>query len=331
MKRLGFALILLCSALFAATYTNPIGDPPIRIGDPFVLQAEGAYYLFGTTARDGFLVQKSTDLVHWQPLGYAWKMTSEPWADGVFWAPEVKFYRGKYYMTYSGRMRGATPARLLTAIAVSDKPEGPYKDLHAPWFDAGYSAIDSDLFVDSDGTPYLYFSRNGARDGYAYGIVYGVEVARDLSKIIGEPVKLLEADQPWEKINWAHNRCNEGPTVLKHKGRYYMTYSANNTGAPGYGVGVATASKPLGPWVKYTDNPILASKLDIGVSSPGHNSITFSPDKKEMFIVYHTHADPGKPAGARVLNIDRLVFDKADRLKVVGPTRSPQPMPSGAR
>jgi hypothetical protein len=26
----------------------------------------------------------------------------------------------------------------------------------------------------------------------------------------------------------------------------------------------------------------------------------------EMFIVYHTHADPRKPSGDRVVNIDRL-------------------------
>mgnify|MGYP003344082713 CR=1 FL=1 len=57
----------------------------------------------------------------------------------------------------------------------------------------------------------------------------------------------------------------------------------------------ATAGQPLGPWVKDPRNPILASRLDIGVSSPGHNSITHSPDGKEMFIVYHSHADPGQP------------------------------------
>jgi len=109
-----------------------------------------------------------------------------------------------------------------------------------------------------------------------------------------------------------------------------MTYSANNTGAPGYGVGYAVADRPLGPWVKSADNPLLSSRLEIGVSSPGHNSIVASPDGKEMFIVYHSHAEPANPRGPRVVNIDRIFFDASGALRVTGPTRSPQPMPSGA-
>jgi GH43 family beta-xylosidase len=236
-------------------------------------------------------------------------------------------------MTYSGRVRGSNPAlwEMRIALAVSDTPEGPYRDLHAPWFDAGYSAIDGHIFVDTGGSPYLYFSRNGSREGYSYGMIYGVALAGDLSKPLGDPVLLAEADQPWERINWARNRCNEGPTVVVHGGRYYMTYSANNTGAPGYGVGYAVADKPLGPWAKSPDNPILAGNAEIGVSSPGHNSIVLSPDGKEMFVVYHAHADPKNPGGPRVVCIDRMAWDNSGRLRITGPTRSPQPMPSGSR
>lgn len=134
---------------------------------------------------------------------------------------------------------------------MSDRPEGPYKDLYAPWFDPGYSVIDADIFVDTDATPYLYFSRNGSQDGYSYGIVYGVKLTRDLAKLVGEPVKLLEASQPWERINWADNRCSEGPTVIKHNGKYLMTYSANHTGRPGYGIGVASVDNNPGQPPRY--------------------------------------------------------------------------------
>ena len=247
------------------------------------------YYLFGTNAsNEGFKCWESTDLVHWTPKGWAYQETDDSWAKSHYWAPEVKEYRGKFYMTYSAMPKKAETPRLLIALAVSDKPEGPYKDLHAPWFDFGYSAIDGHIFVDDDGKPYLYFSRNGVQDGYSFGIIYGVALADDLSKPVGEAVKLMEADQPWEKVRYAENRCNEGAFVLKHKGRYYMTYSANHTGFPHYGIGYATADKPLGPWVKAEENPIAATNLEIGVSGPGHNSITRSPDGKEMFIVYHT-------------------------------------------
>lgn len=41
------------------------------------------------------------------------------------------------------------------------------------------------------------------------------------------------------------------------------------------------------------------------------------------------HTDPKRPSGARVVNIDRIGFDESGRLKIIGPTRSPPPMPSG--
>lgn len=311
------------------TYTNPVGDEPIHMGDPFVVQREGSYYLFGTNApNEGFRCSVSDDLVHWEEKGWAYRETADSWAKSHYWAPEVKRYRGKFYMTYSAMNKASDPPRLLIALAVSDNPEGPYRDLHAPWFDFGYSAIDGHIFVDDDGKPYLYFSGNGVQDGYSFGTMYGVALADDLSKPVGEPMKLMEADQPWEKVRYAENRCNEGAFVLKHGSRYYMTYSANHTCYPHYGVGYATADRPLGPWTKASENPIAATNLDIGVSGPGHNCITTSPDASEMFIVYHTHADAQKPSGDRVVNIDRIGFDESGRLKIKGPTRSPQPMPT---
>ena len=49
-----------------------------------------------------------------------------------------------------------------------------------------------------------------------------------------------------------------------------------------------------------------------------------------MFIVYHSHANPQKPSGERVVNVDRLQFNEEGKLKINGSSRSPQPMPSGA-
>ena len=147
---------------------------------------------------------------------------------------------------------------------------------------------------------------------------------------MGEPAKLVEADQPWEKVRYAESRCNERAFVLQHAGRYYMTYSANHTAYPHDGIGYATADAPLGPWTKAPENPIAATDRALGVSGPGHSCLTASPDGSERFIVYHTHADADAPSGDRVVNIDRIGFDGAGRLAIAGPTRSPQPLPSRA-
>ena len=312
------------------TYTNPVGDS-LYMGDPFVFKHDGTYYLFGTTdSNEGFRCFTSKNLVEWAAVGFAYRKSENSWAQSLFWAPEIEYYQGRFYMTYSGRDRET--GRLLTALAVSDRPEGPYLDLHTPWFDLGYSAIDAHIFVDEDGQPYLYYSKNGAEDGYSFGIIYGVALKTDLSELIGDPVLLLEAEQAWEKIHYDVNRCNEGPFVLKHEGRYHMMYSANHTFMPGYGIGYAVADHPLGPWIKSASNPIAGTDLEAGYSGAGHSSITTSVDGTELFIVYHTHEDPAQPENQiRTVNIDRIRFEADGRLVIEGPTRSPQPFPSGVR
>ncbi len=315
----------------SSTFTNPVtaDGAPIHMGDPYAFRANGSYFLIGTTSEhEGFRMYKSEDLAHWSSLGWVLRKSPGFWASDLFWAPEVHAYRGKFYMVYSGLVATRPAPKLLLGLAVSDKPEGPYTSLHTPWFDFGYSAIDGHLLIDADGKPYLFFSRNGGHT-YASGEVYGVALADDLSKPIGKPRLLIEASQPWELTHPNINQCNEGPTVFRHGNLYYMTYSANDTVNPDYGIGYATATTPLGPWTKSADNPILRTVSGSGISGPGHNSIVASPDGQGLWIVYHTHADPAHPSSDRIVNVDRLSF-AADGSMHVSATRSPQPLPGAS-
>lgn len=315
------------------TYTNPIGD--LRMGDPFVMLHEGRYYLYGTSAGDGFRCWTSTDLVNWRALGHAFRRTRNSWGQKSFWAPEVIHYKGKFYAVYCAQNPDVKRHRIC--IAVSDRPQGPFKELYAPLSEEPIYGIDGHIFVDDDGTPYLFFDKVGVvgnprlepSTGYMYGIIHAVKLAEDLSCPLGEPVLCIQADQEWEEPESMFSRCNEGAFVFKRGDTYYMTYSAGHYARPGYAIGYATAPSPLGPWTKSDANPIVATDVKVGVSGPGHNSITTSPDGKELFMVYHTHGRATPPYGGRVVNIDRLVFDEAGGLRLIGPTRTPQPMPSG--
>jgi beta-xylosidase len=313
-------------------YTNPVGDG-LQIADPFVLQYQGHYYLYGTSAGDGFKAWKSDNLVDWRPVGYVYRRMADSWGTGSYWAPEVVCYNGDFYMVFS--CKGPEGSGLRLALAVSDSPEGPFLDLQVPWFDYNYSCIDGHLFMDTDGTPYLYFEKVGSVGefwndaGYLWGMIFGVKLSPDLLSMTSEPVLCLYPDQPWEHPQSMHARSVEGMTVFKSGNLYYMTYSANHYSDPDYGIGYATATGPLGMWTKSDRNPIMAKDLEAGVSGPGHNCITRSPDGKEWFIVYHSHFDVQHPSGNRVLNIDRLLFDTNGNLRVLGPSRSPQPFPTG--
>lgn len=335
--RTGLIIWMILGALSGdrsdGTYTNPVGNG-LQIADPFVLQHQGRYYLYGTSAGDGFKSWTSENLVDWEPIGYVYRRNKDSWGTGSFWAPEVVHYRNKFYMVFSCKGPGESGLRL--GLAVSDGPEGPFLDLKVPWFDENYSCIDGHLFVDTDGTPYLFYEQVGSvgefwnGKGFLWGMIFGVTMSPDLLTMTREPVFCLYADQAWEHPESMHARSLEGMTVFIHDGRYYMTYSANHYSDPDYGIGFATAPGPLGMWTKSEQNPILAKDLSSGVSGPGHNSITRSPDGKEWFMVYHSHRDVKHPSGNRVLNIDRLIFGPDGTLKVAGPTRTPQPMPSGS-
>ncbi len=316
------------------TYTNPLGD--IRIGDPFVLRHEEGYCLFGSAGRGGFACWTSPDLVEWTSAGLALEHTADSWGRRNFWAPEVTRYRGRFYMVYSAQREAEQGFRLC--LAVGDAPAGPYTGLRAPWLDIGWSTIDADLFVDDDGAPYIYFTKVGvepnppgsATERHLYGITHGARLDDDLSEMLEGPVLCVQADQPWELVEKDHVLCNEGPFVFRRGDAYYMTYSSGHYASPAYGIGYATAPSPLGPWTKSTSNPLVASDPSIGVSGPGHNNVTLSPDGQELWMVYHAHADPNKPSGNRTLNIDRLLVLPDGALKLEGPSRTPRPVPSGS-
>ena len=65
------------------------------------------------------------------------------------------------------------------------------------------------------------------------------------------------------------------------------------------------------------------------VSGPGHNSVAWSPDGKEMFIVYHIHTASSKGGWDRQVCIDRMGWDENGKLYCTGPSTTPQKMPSG--
>ncbi len=301
-------------------YQNPL--PIKNIGDPFVLRApDGSYYCYATSAPDGFKAWKSVDLIHWEEVGYVYRRAEDSWGESDFWAPEVVYYREKFYMHYTARWGKNQSLRI--GVAIADSPEGPFKDV--------YAAIDGHVFFDDDGRKYFYYSRDCSEnivDGRHESHLYVVELNDDLISFKSEPILIAKPEQDWELRSGAEWRWNEGPFVLKHRGVYYLMYSANFYASREYAVGYATSSHPMGPFVKAANNPILAATVP-EISGPGHNSVTVSPDGRELWVVYHIHTDPQHPSGDRQVCMDRLMFCEDGTLMVHGPTHTPQEAPSG--
>ena len=309
------------------TYQNPL--PIKNIGDPFVLRAsDGTYYCYATSAPDGFKAWASPDLVHWTDLGYVYKRKENSWGVSDFWAPEVALYQGKYFMHYSARWRKNQSLRI--GVARADTPRGPFVDItNQPMFDFDYAAIDGHVFFDEDGRRYFYYSRDCSEnmvDGRHESHLYVAELNDDLISFTDEPRLIAKPEQGWEINAGADWRWNEGPFVLKHQGKYYLMYSANFYASRSYSVGYAIGESPTGPFYKAAHNPVLYSR-DARISGPGHNSVTTSPNGKELFIVYHVHTEPEHPSGDRQVCIDRMGFREDGTLYIEGPTDTPQNIP----
>src|SRR5690606_39189919 len=77
----------------------------IQIRDPFVLDDDGRYWLFGSTDANiwdgpatGFDTYWSLDLEEWHGPVPAFRPHPDFWSHTQYWAPEVHRYRGAYYM-----------------------------------------------------------------------------------------------------------------------------------------------------------------------------------------------------------------------------------------
>jgi arabinan endo-1,5-alpha-L-arabinosidase len=115
--------------------------------------------------------------------------------------------------------------------------------------------------------------------------VYAQQLSPDGSSLIGEKIKVLENDLPWE----AH--LIEGMWVTKQNDRYYIFYSGNDFSTDLYGIGVAVADHPCGPFTKPAQ-PILQSSKEWW--APGHPSVVEGPDGNHYLFL---HAYFPKQAG----------------------------------
>ncbi|MFY9172099.1 MULTISPECIES: glycoside hydrolase family 43 protein [Petrimonas] len=280
----------------------------ISLGDPFIMLYEDQYYAYGTQAEDGIVVYTSDDLEVWEKAPALALHKDNSYGEKWFWAPEVYYVNGKFYMYYS--------AEEHMCVATSDSPLGPFvQDVQQPML-PGEKTIDNTLFIDDDGTPYLFFDR--FNDGLN---IWVAELEDDLKTIRKETLHpCIHVSQEWEEV-WP--RVNEGAFVIKHNGTYYMTYSANSYESQFYGVGCATATDIMSEWTKYPDNPLLQKPGNlVGV---GHSAL-FKDKNGDLRIVFHAHHDD-KNIHPRKMHIGKVEFrqeEEVDRLYISHEYQTPK-------
>jgi hypothetical protein len=239
----------------------------------------------------------------------------------VGYAPTVVRHRGKFLLMASE-----------SAIYAAADPLGPFESLGKVEMTRtpGVPGLsDPMLFSDDDGRLYLYFGTT------SNGGIWGVELDADRpTRTVGKPRELIQFQpvaHPWERAGHANQNpaCGwlEGAWMLKHQGRYYLTYSAGGTEYRGYAMGCYIGESPLGEFRAQRRNPILRNThgLVIGTS---HGCVVAGP-RGRLWAFYTVLASVAHYFERRI-GMDVVEVDEQGELCVPTATSTPQALPGDA-
>ncbi len=312
-------------------YTGGFPDPTVmRLGSTYVASAT-------TTANLNLPIMTSTDLRTWRPRpplenwsDYStWKLYDEAmvakptWAATRArrqkvelisqWAPSLEKIGDRYVAAFSAAVR-LSPRHSCLGIAVASDPLGQYVDDSdsALYCQKGspLGAIDPDVFVDRDGTPYLLWKNEGIPNTAPPRLMSQQLTADGTAFAPGtSPVALLTRGQRWE------GSVVENPSMIRHQRRYWLVYSGNDWRTGRYAVGYARCEGPLGPCSKPVSSPILSS--GDGTAGPG-GADAFRDSGGRLRLAYAAW-NAGRVGGSypRRLHIARVKVTRGGRLKVV--------------
>jgi arabinan endo-1,5-alpha-L-arabinosidase len=331
------------TAAAAGQYQNPILD--VDFPDPAVIDGEdGYYYAYATqtivpSGTINIQLARSRDLVRWEarpdalPVKPAWASQTQK-----FWAPDVSKRDGKFFMYYSAEPN--ENGGLCLAVAIADKPEGPFTDIGKP-LQCG------ETFVNID--PMAFDDPKTKKRLLYWGSAHKPIRVRELAPSRTEFLPGSAAVDMLAVVDGPHyEKLIEGAYLIERAGTYYLFYSGDNCcgDKAHYAVLVARSSSALGPFEKMGKALNVPSSVIVEANdhwvAPGHNSILRDAAGND-WIFYHainpkkrllrqdSSYDPTIPGDRdvrRVMLMDRIEYrDGWPRIDPAGPSLSPRPAP----
>jgi len=280
-----------------ATSGNPVFQG--WYADPEGIIYDDTYWIFPTWSdlyenQTFFDCFSSKDLVNWTKHASVLDTTAVKWAKKAMWAPSVIRKNGKYYIffgandVHEGEIGGI-------GVAVSDRPEGPYKDLLGkPLINEivnGAQPIDQFVYNDN-GHYYMYYG--------GWGHCNVVQLNDDFTGLVP-----FEDGTVYKEVT--PENYVEGPFMFKKDGKYYFMWSEGGWGGPDYSVAYAISDSPFGPFKRVAK--ILQQDPSVATSA-GHHSLLHAPGTDDYYIVYHRRPLNDNARDHRVTCIDKMTFDK---------------------
>ena len=184
------------------------------------------------------------------------------------------------------------------------------------FIDPGYFVWCGSVTKSSNGKFYMLYSRWPLVDGFESWPVTS-EIAVAVSDYPGGPFKHLKVALPSRGTKFWDGSATHNPTVVQHKGKYYLFYMGTSSNAPikkneGYTnnwwqyrnsqrIGVAVADHPDGEW-KRLDHPI----LDVSTDSTAHDALMVSnpaacfDNQGRVILLYKQVCKTAKISGGQV-------------------------------
>jgi arabinan endo-1,5-alpha-L-arabinosidase len=313
---LGAAVCVLC---FAGP--QPLAAAPAYAHDPVIAREGSFYYLFST--GQGIPVSRSRDLLTWDFLPPvflkrpAWLREEMPESAADFWAPDVSFHDGSWYLYYAASTFGRNRSR----IALATNPTLDPSRADFTWTDRGsvigsdtgddWNAIDPALTVDEQGKWHLTF-------GSFWTGIKQVELDPSTGKpSTPRPPMVSLAQRPG-----VPNDPIEAPFISRHANFWYLWVSFDyccRALQSDYKIAVGRSRAITGP---YTDREgrdmregggtvVVQGEGDI--HGPGHCAVLRDGDRE---LLVH-HAYDGKRHGAAVLQLRPISWE--DDWPIIGP------------
>ena len=262
--------------------------------DPYILRREeGGYYFTASVPEYDRIVLRSADTLSGlrdAEERVLWvKHESGPQSVHI-WAPEIHRLDGAWYIYYAGGDKDDVwEIRPYVLCCTGDPMTDPWEELGPMRASEGDSfsfrafSLDATVF-ESGGERYMVWAEK-VGVGKQISNLYIARMASP-TRLATAQVLLSTPDYDWERGDfWV----NEGPALLRHGGKLFLTFSANTTGEL-YCMGMLWAEEDadlLDPanWTKLRQ-PVFRSDDEKEVHGPGHNSFTRAEDGTDL-CVYH--------------------------------------------
>ncbi len=287
----------------------------LQRADPYVYRhTDGTYYFTASVPDYDRIVLRHADtlggLYDAEETAIWHKHRFGPMSRHI-WAPEIHYLDGKWYVYFAGG-EADSPWKIRPYV-LECMGQDPMKD---KWMEKGKMkaapedkfsfrafSLDATVFENHGKHYYIWAEKVGVGKQISNLYIAEMESPCQLKTV---QVLLTTPDYDWERVGfWV----NEGPAVIKHDGKIYVTYSASETGAA-YCMGMLTADEDadlLDPrsWKKER-HPVLASNVEHGIYGPGHNSFTTDSEGNPV-MVYHARTE-SEITGNPLYNPNRHVF-----------------------